>query len=72
MRQFHYSHGLLHIDLAVVLQQTFLRIVVIFAGDAVVVFEVDGPAGIVGEIESFGVRAPCVSRLGLETQSWLS
>ena len=33
----------------------------------------DGPpAGIVGEVESFGVRAPCVSRLGLETESWLS
>jgi biotin transport system ATP-binding protein len=33
----------------------------------------DGPpAGILGEIESFGVRAPCVSRLGLEAESWLS
>ena len=30
------------------------------------------PAGIVKEIESFGVRAPCVSRLGLEAESWLS
>lgn len=33
----------------------------------------DGPpAGIVEEIESFGVRAPCVSRLGLQAESWLS
>ncbi|MEN8780866.1 MAG: ABC transporter ATP-binding protein [Desulfobacterales bacterium] len=33
----------------------------------------DGPPGdIVGEIESFGVRAPCVSRLGLEAESWLT
>ena len=30
------------------------------------------PADIVGEVESFGVRAPCVSRLGLEAESWLS
>ena len=33
----------------------------------------DGPpAVIIGEVESFGVRAPCVSRLGLEAESWLS
>lgn len=33
----------------------------------------DGPpAGILAEVESFGVRAPCVYRHGLEAQSWLS
>jgi biotin transport system ATP-binding protein len=45
------------------------RLIVMNAGRVVK----DGaPAGIVGEVESFGVRAPCVSRLGLEAQSWLS
>ena len=45
------------------------RLIVMNAGRVVK----DGPpAGIVGEVESLGVRAPCVSRLGLEAQSWLS
>ncbi|MFZ0134500.1 MAG: ABC transporter ATP-binding protein [Desulfobacterales bacterium] len=45
------------------------RLIVMSAGRIVR----DGlPAGIMGEIECFGVRAPCASRLGLEAQSWLS
>jgi hypothetical protein len=35
VRQFDDAHGLLHVDLAVVFQQTVLRVVVVFAGDAV-------------------------------------
>ena len=30
------------------------------------------PAEIVGDIETFGVRAPCASHLGMEVQSWLN
>ena len=45
------------------------RLIVMSAGRIVR----DGlPAGIIAEIERFGVRAPCASRLGLEAQSWLS
>ena len=45
------------------------RLIVMSAGRIVR----DGPpCGIIGEIERFGVRAPCASRLGLEAPSWLS
>jgi biotin transport system ATP-binding protein len=30
------------------------------------------PAEIVGDIEAFGVRAPCASHLGMEVGSWLN
>ena len=30
------------------------------------------PAEIVGDIETFGVRAPCASHLGMEVRSWLN
>ncbi len=30
------------------------------------------PDAIVGEIETFGVRAPCASQLGMEVRSWLN
>jgi biotin transport system ATP-binding protein len=45
------------------------RLIVMNAGRIVK----DGPpAAVVGEVESFGVRAPCAFRLGLEAPSWLS
>ena len=31
-----------------------------------------GPAEIIGDLETFGVRAPCVSHLGMEVCSWLN
>jgi biotin transport system ATP-binding protein len=31
-----------------------------------------GPAEIVGDLESFGVKAPCASHLGMEVLSWLN
>ena len=41
MRQLDHAHGFLHIDFAIVLQQAVLRVVVVFAGDAVLVLDVD-------------------------------
>ena len=31
-----------------------------------------GPAELVGDLETFGVRAPCASQLGMEVRSWLN
>ena len=31
-----------------------------------------GPSEIVGDLETFGVRAPCASHLGMEAHSWLN
>ncbi len=45
------------------------RLVIMFGGRIVR----DGlPKQLIGELESFGVRAPCAFRLGMEVQSWLN
>ena len=30
------------------------------------------PSQLLGELEAFGIREPCASRLGMEVQSWLN